>query len=191
VHENTFLVRATTHWRVRPTGFPTIRRRCRACSSTEFHTEGRFRVNANHKQLDVWLLALCAQCGETTKLTVLERAHVRTIDPDLLTAFHDNDASVAAKLLTDPLLARRNDLALDWTDAWRLEMDPVDLPKADILDVSVYFSHRIPLRVSTLIATGLDLSGSEVAKHIALGDIIFDDKLTGRRARDFSFVVRW
>jgi hypothetical protein len=191
VHENTFLVRASTRWRVRPTDFPTIRRRCRACPSMELRTQGRFRVNANHKLLDVWLLALCAQCGETAKLTVMERAHVRSIDPDTLSRFHENDPSIAAKLLADPLLAQRNGIALDWSDAWRLEMDPVELPKADVLAVSVRFTQRIPLRVSTLIATGLDLSGSEVARHIASGVISSDDKLTGRRAHDFSFVVRW
>ena len=191
MHENTFLVRAATRWRVRPTDFPTIRRRCRACPSMEFRTQGRFRVNANHKLLDVWLLALCAQCGETTKLTVLERAHVRTIDPAMLSGFHENDPALAARLLTDPLVARRNDMALDWTDAWTLEMDPVELPKADILDVGVHFTHRIPLRVTTLIATGLELSGSEVARLIAAGGISSGDKLTGRRSSDFGFVVRW
>ncbi|WP_323746207.1 DUF1062 domain-containing protein [Catenulispora pinisilvae] len=191
MHENTFLVRAATRWRVRPTDFPTIRRRCRACPSMEFRTQGRFRVNANHKLLDIWLLALCAQCGETTKLTVLERAHVRTIDPAMLSGFHENDPALAARLLTDPLVARRNDMALDWTDAWTLEMDPVELPKADILDVGVHFTHRIPLRVTTLIATGLELSGSEVARLIAAGGISSGDKLTGRRSGDFGFVVRW
>jgi hypothetical protein len=191
VHENTFLLRASTQWRVRPTDFPTIRRRCRACPSMEFRTQGKFRVNANHKLLDVWLLALCAQCGETTKLTVLERAHVRSIDLEMLSRFHENDASLAAELLADPQLAHRNDVALDWAGAWMLEMDPVELPKADILDVSVRFTHRIPLRVSTLIAAGLEVSGSEVTRLIASGGISSDDKLTGRRARDFSFVVQW
>ena len=189
--ENTFVVRATTHWRVRPTALPTIRRRCRTCPSTEYRTQGRFRVNANHKLLDVWLLALCAQCGETIKLTVMERTHVRSIDPDTLSRFHENDASLAARLLTDPQLPHRNDVALDWSDAWRLDTDPVELPKADVLDVRVEFTHRIPLRVTTVIATGLEMSGSEVAKLIATGGITSDDKLTGRRASDFGFVMRW
>ena len=157
----------------------------------EYRTQGKFRVNANHKLLDVWLLALCAQCGETIKLSVLERAHVRSIDAEMLSGFHENDASLAARLLTDPRLPQRNDMALDWSDAWRLDMDPVELPKADILEVAVEFTHRIPLRVATVIATGLELSNSEVARHIASGAITSGDKLTGRRASDFGFVMRW
>lgn len=191
MHENTFLARASARWRVRPTDFPTIRRRCRACPSTEFQTQGKFRVNANHKLLDVWLLALCAQCGETAKLTVLERANVRSIDPETLRGFHENVPSLAARLLADPQLAQRNGVALDWADAWTLDRDPEELPKADILEVGVRFTQRIPLRVPTLIAAGLGLSASEVTRHIASGVISSDDKLSGRRSHDFSFVVRW
>lgn len=124
MHDNTFPGRATTQWLVRPAGLPAIRRRCRTCPSTEYRTQGRFRVNANHKLLDVWLLALCVQCGQTVKLTVLERVHVRSIEPAMLSGFHDNVPALAAKLLADPQVAHRNDVALDWADAWALEMSP-------------------------------------------------------------------
>lgn len=189
--ENVFAVRASSQWLVRPHALPAIRRRCRACPSTEFRTHGKFRVNANHKVLDIWLLALCAQCGDTVKLTVLERVNVRSIDPATLAAFHDNSVGLAAKLLTEPRVAQRNDIALDWSDAWTLEMEPTVLPKADILDVTVQFTHRIPLRPTTVIATGLGLSRGEVTRHIAAGRLISESKLSGRGAHDFSFVLQW
>ncbi|GAA5192309.1 DUF1062 domain-containing protein [Rugosimonospora acidiphila] len=191
MHENTFLVRATTQWLVRATDFPIIRRRCRTCPSTQYRTHGKFRVNANHKLLDVWLLALCVGCGETVKLTVLERVHVRSIPPTMLDGFHDNAAPLAAKLLADPALAHRNDIALDWTDAWTLELSPVELPKADILEVSVHFGQRIPIGAAALIAMGVKLSRAEVRRRIADGRIVSEHSLTGRRAQDFSFVFRW
>lgn len=191
MHENTFSVRATTRWLVRTTDFPIIRRRCRSCPSTEYGTRGRFRVNANHKLLDVWLLALCVQCDETVKLTVLERVHVRSVEPTLLDGFHDNDPALAEKLLIDPRLAHRNDVVLDWTDAWTLETNPAELPKADVLDVSVRFAQRVPIRLTTLIATGLQLSRAEVTKHIAAGRISSERRLTGRCTRGFEFVYRW
>ncbi|MBW8804160.1 MAG: DUF1062 domain-containing protein [Catenulisporales bacterium] len=184
-------MRAASQWLVRPSALPTIRRRCRNCSSMEYETQGRFRVNANHKLLDVWLLALCSQCGETVKLTVLDRVNVRSIDPTMLDGFHDNSPALAAKLLAQPHVAHRNGVTLDWSEAWTLEMSPVELPKADILDVNVRFAQPIPLRATALIATGLELSRGEVTRLIADGRIASADKLTGRCARDFSFVVRW
>jgi hypothetical protein len=190
VHEDTFLVRATTQWLVRPTDFPTIRRRCRTCPSEEHRTQGKFRVNANRKLLDVWLLARCARCDDTIKLTVLERAPVRSIEPAMLDRFYDNDSALAAELLAGPHLAHRNDVMLDWTEAWTLERTPVELPKADILDVDVRFAQRIPIRLTTLIATGMELSRAEVARRIAAGRVTSDRTLAGRCARDFSFVFR-
>lgn len=190
MHEEFLRVRATTRWLVRATGLPVIRRRCRACPSTSYRTQGRFRVNANHKLLDVWLLALCDRCGETVKLTVLERVPVRSIEPALLDGFHGNLPALAARLLADPALAHRNDVVLDWTDVWTLETDPVVPPCAEVLDVSVHFVHRIPVRPTALIATGLRISRAEVTRYIAAGRICSQRTLAGRCARDFSFVVR-
>jgi len=191
VHEDIFRVRAASRWLVRLSDLPTIRRRCRTCPSTEYRTQGRFRVNANHKRLDVWLLARCVRCDETVKLEVLERVHVRSIEPTMLDGFHDNSPLLASKLLAEPQLARRNDVVLDWTDAWTLEMSPVELPKADVLDVSVHFAQRMPVNLTALLATGLELSRSEVTKRIATGRISSEHKLTGRCVGDFSFVCRW
>ena len=121
---------------------------------------------------------------------MLERATVRSIEPAMLDRFYDNDSALAAELLAEPHLAHRNDVVLDWTDAWRLERTPVELPKADILDVDVRFAQRIPIRLTTLIATGMELSRAEVARRIAVGRITSDRTLTGRCAEEFSFVFR-
>ena len=119
--------RLATQWRVYPTGLPLIRRRCLSCTSERYRAHGKFRVNANHKLLDVWLLALCVGCGQTIKLTVLERVNVRAIDPLTLNRFHDNDVELAAQMLADPGLLRRNGVALDWDDAWALQKTAVDI----------------------------------------------------------------
>jgi hypothetical protein len=86
-------------WIVKPVGLPLIRRRCQACTSDTFRTTGKFRVNANHELLDVWLLALCTQCGATTKITIVERTNVRSVRPDLLDRAHENAPTLAAELL--------------------------------------------------------------------------------------------
>src|SRR6476646_9780141 len=120
-----------------PTCLPLVRRRCHACASESFRTSGKFRVNANHKLIDVWLLALCTVCGETTKLTVMERMNVRSVRPELLDRLHDNDPVLAAELLQEPAVRRRNRIALDWEDAWRLDTGGSDHLDREVIDVSV------------------------------------------------------
>jgi hypothetical protein len=190
VTDNKEVRRLATQWLVCPTGLPLIRRRCLSCTSAQYRAHGKFRVNANHKLLDVWLLALCAGCGETVKLTVLERVHVRTIEPSTLTRFHDNDLELAAKLLADPRVLRRNGVTLDWDGAWTLRKTTADVSEAEVIDTSVRFVQRIPIRLTNLLSVGLDVSRSEVRRLVADGNLSSAHRLTGKSSGDFSFTLR-
>ncbi|GLX36517.1 DUF1062 domain-containing protein [Streptomyces lavendulae] len=177
-------------WVVMPTCLPTVLRRCPACAGDRFRANGKFRVNANHKLLDAWLLVLCASCGDTAKLTVLERTHVRSIRPELLDRMHDNDPGLAAELLQDPALRRRNRIALDWDGAWRLDTGGSDHLDREVLDVSVRFAARIPVRPVRLIAEGCGLSRAEAERLIAQGRLVSAVRLSGRLSGDFTFTLK-
>lgn len=187
---NEILRRLATRWLVYPTGLPLIRRRCLRCPSATHRADGRFRVNANGKLLDVWLLTQCVGCGKTVNLAVLERVHVRSIDPSTLTRLHDNDLELAAKLLEDPGLLRRNGITLDWDGAWALEKATVDISDSEVIDTSVRFVQRIPIRLTTLLSVGLDVSRSEVRRLVADGNLSSTHRLTGKASGDFSFILR-
>ncbi|WP_330305518.1 MULTISPECIES: DUF1062 domain-containing protein [unclassified Streptomyces] len=96
------------NWVVVPTCLPIVLRRCHRCASGRFRPNGKFRVNANHKLLDAWLLALCTGCGDTAKVTVLERVNVRSVRPEVLRLLHGNAPGLAAALLQDPVMRRRD-----------------------------------------------------------------------------------
>jgi hypothetical protein len=189
VTDNRTVRRLATQWLVCPTGLPLIRRPCLSCRSAQYRAHGKFRVNANRKLLDVWLLALCVGCGETVKLTVLERVPVRAIDPSILTRFHDNDFELAAKLLEDPGLLRRNGITLDWDGAWTLQKKTVDVSEAEVIDIPVRFVRRIPIRLTRLLSVGLDVSRSEVRRLVAGGNLSSTHRLTGKSSGDFSFTL--
>ncbi|WP_250037191.1 DUF1062 domain-containing protein [Paractinoplanes maris] len=180
----------STNWTVVPTRLPLVRRRCHACGSERFRADGKFRLNANHKLLDAWLLVLCVRCGETVKLTILERVTVRSVRPELLARLHDNDPRLAAELLQDPIVQRRNRFALDWDDAWRLDTGGSDHRDSEVLDVAVHFLARIPLRPVRLIAEGCDLSRAEVERLIKEGDLVSAVRLGARLSGDFTFTLK-
>jgi hypothetical protein len=182
--------RLSTRWQVRRVGLPLIRRRCLSCRSAQYRPNGKFRINANHKILDVWLLALCTGCGETIKLTVLERVNVRAINPTTLNRFHDNDSELAGTLLEDPGLLRRNAITLDWDSAWTLQKTTVCVADAEVIDTSVHFAQRIPIRLPRLLSVGLEVSRSEVQRLIVSGGLTSTHRLTGKRSDDFSFTFR-
>jgi hypothetical protein len=137
---------------------------CRSDSATT--GEGRFRVNANGKLLDVWLLVRCVSCDRTSKLTVHERAPVRSFDPAELHGYLVNDPELVAARLLDPWLARRNRFTLDWTGAWRLDIPSAWIVEAWPVQVEVVFDDPVPVRPERLIAHGLGLSRNEVLRRI-------------------------
>lgn len=173
-----------------PTCLPTVLRRCHACASERFRANGKFRVNANHKLLDAWLLVLCTACGDTAKLTVLERTHVRSVRPELLDRLHDNDLGLTAELLQNPVVRRRNRIALDWAGAWRLDTGGSDHLDREVIDVSVRFAARIPVRPLRLIAEGCGLSRAEVERLAGEGKLVSAVRLTGRLSGDFTFTLK-
>lgn len=178
------------NWVVIPTCLPLILRRCHACASERFRASGKFRVNANHKLLDAWLLALCTACGETAKLTVLERMNVRCIRPALLDRLHDNDPGLTAELLQDQVVRRRNRIALDWHNAWRLDRaESVPLDR-EVIHVSVRFAAQIPVRPERLIAEGCGLSRAEVERLITEGKLVSAVQLSGKLSTDFTFTLK-
>jgi hypothetical protein len=177
-------------WVVMPTCLPTVLRRCHACASEHFRANGKFRVNANHKLLDAWLLVLCTACGDTAKLTVLERMNVRSVRPELLDRMHDNDPGLAAELLQDAVMRHRNRIALDWDNAWRLDTGGSDHLDREVIDVSVRFAARIPVRPVRLIADGCGLSRAEVERLITEGKLVSAVRLSGKLSGDFTFTLK-
>jgi len=178
------------NWVVMPTCLPLVRRRCHACGAGHFQASGKFRVNAHHKLLDVWLLVLCTGCGDTAKLTVLERANVRSVQPDLLDRLHANDLALTAELLQDPVVRRRNRIALDWAGAWRLDTGGSDHLDREVIDIAVRFAARIPVRPVRLIAEGCGLPRAEVESLITEGRLVSTARLNTRLSDDFTFTLK-
>jgi len=171
-------------WVVRRTRLPLLSLRCVDCRSESATTgEGRFRVNANGKRLDVWLLVRCVSCDRTSKLSVHERVPVRSFDPAELHGYHVNDPELVASRLLDPVLARRNRFTLDWTGAWQLDT-PARLDEARPVLVEVVFDDPVPVRPDRLIAKGLRLSRNEVLRQITC-----DIPLHRPTSQGFAFTV--
>jgi hypothetical protein len=154
-------------WVVRRTRLPLLSLRCPDCRSQSATAgQGRFRINANGKLLDVWLLVRCVSCDRTSKLTVHERVPARFFHSAKLDGYRANEPDLVASVLLDPQLARRNRFTLNWTDAWRLDTPPAWIDEASPVQVPVYFEDPVPVRPDRLIAQGLGLSRAEVLRRI-------------------------
>lgn len=70
--------------------------RCGGCGKKrEFVNSGKFRVNANGKLVDVWLIYRCIKCKHSWNLTIYERRKPTKISSDEYQKFLDNDMELA------------------------------------------------------------------------------------------------
>ncbi|MBO7514741.1 MAG: DUF1062 domain-containing protein [Lachnospiraceae bacterium] len=83
---------------MRPSDHSEIRvfYRCGGCGKKqEFINSCKFRVNANGKSIDVWLIYRCKKCKHSKNLTIYERVRPGKIPADQYERFLDNDMDMA------------------------------------------------------------------------------------------------
>ncbi|MET1028600.1 MAG: DUF1062 domain-containing protein [Dongiaceae bacterium] len=81
---------------------PKIRRHCARCKvSRPFICSGNFRINANGKSLDAWLIYRCERCDCTWNYALHERVPVKEIDAAELNAMMQNDRALADRYAFD------------------------------------------------------------------------------------------
>jgi hypothetical protein len=160
-------------WAVRESGLPTVVKSCMDCSGTRHYPSGKFRVNANGKLLDVWLLLCCAACGRTSKVPVHERVRVQSLEHARRLAYETNEPAMVRELVMSASLAAKNGYRLDWTGTWELETDTpfYSLDDPAPLTVLISFELPAPVRAERLLTLGLGLSRAEVRRMVADGRI--------------------
>lgn len=108
--QSTLLVR----WRIASAAVPRVLLHCPRCERDRFFaSSGRFRVNAQKKRLDAWLIYGCAVCGRTWNFPVFERRQVRDVDSRLLDRLHGNCAALAAERGSDLVALLRHVRAVE------------------------------------------------------------------------------
>lgn len=159
---------------------------CARCGTHRaFASSGRFRLNANGKRLDAWLIYRCIMCGQTWNRTVFERRARNTIDPALLEALQRNDAALARKTARDVTGIKRwergdGDASISIARAFAS-------PRVEDADRLVIVM-RVPaslrgIRSDRVLALGLGLSRGAVAKLARAGRMAFEPETASALAR--------
>ena len=89
-------------WTIQPRTAPRPWVTCNRCHAIKpFASSGKFRLNANGRQLDAWLIYRCADCESTWNRPIFERRHVKDIDPAALQSLQSNDMELVRSIAFD------------------------------------------------------------------------------------------
>ncbi len=86
----------TIHWNIVFSGTPEILRYCKGCRKKQsFFSSGLFRINAQQKNLDVWLIHRCHKCDEVWNMAVHSRVNTGALQQDIYEGYLSNDPDLA------------------------------------------------------------------------------------------------
>lgn len=151
---------------------PNLKRKCNRCDCDSFYCSNKFRINAQKKNLDVWLIYRCMECDSTYNLTILSRTKPELTDKDLFEKFAENDEVTAWKYAFSLENIRKNSVELDYNSIeYEIQHDNVSIK--DILatdDEFVTFKiqtcFEFGLKLSSVIRTCLGLSANRFNKMV-------------------------
>ena len=173
-------------WIIEPTESPTVKKNCPKCGEkTNFINSKKFRVNANGKQLDIWLIYNCEHCKSNWNMTLYERINPKSIEPELYEKFLANDEELAETIGFDRTVHTKNKSELIFSqDNYKVKIRELEektlMPEKE--EITVRCDYPISLRMDKLIADTLGLSRSQVKQQFV------DSALLKSKVKDgFSF----
>lgn len=156
-------------WIVSAIELPRIRRRCPGCRAPRhFDCSHRFRVNANGRRIDAWLIYNCERCKDRLNAPVLERVPVASIDPARLSSLERNDPGAVRESAFDlAVLGRCGGEVIVPGFAITRRDDGLEVIVVELAD-------PIRVRLDRLLARGLGLSRRAVSERLDRGELSID-----------------
>lgn len=155
---------------------PAVLRYCKKCGKkTEYLSSGEFRVNAQQKALDIWLIYKCNRCNTTWNSTIYSRVSPQRIGTDLLERFHSNDESLAMQYAMDVSLLHRNGVEIKMP-AYVITGEDVSLDKP--VSIKIQSKYLLPLKLSSILRTKLGLTQRE------FDTLVLNKRIMGNTGQD-------
>lgn len=171
----------TIVWEVTVLSPPDATRHCKRCGGKTAHrSSGLFRVNAQQKALDIWLVYRCAFCKSTWNLPLFSRISPKSIHPDLLRRLMENDGELACRYAMDTGLLKRNG-AEPGPPVYDVRGEGID-PAQDVR-VRLACRHPAEVRVAGIIRKKLSLSKRAFDALVAGGAVALENGADIHRCR--------
>lgn len=143
-------------WNIQCESSPSVIRYCKKCGKkTEYISSGQFRVNAQRKYLDIWLIYKCEKCNTTWNSTIYSRINPKNIDGSLLEKFHNNDETLSKEYEMNTELLQRNGAEVQYP-VYKISGE--DFTSNEPIELKIRSDYYLPVKVSAILKDKLKLS---------------------------------
>ncbi|MEI9417050.1 DUF1062 domain-containing protein [Mesorhizobium sp. Cs1321R2N1] len=153
------------HWTIAPEIAPRPLINCNRCGCVKAYCcSGKFRVNANGKRIDVWLIYRCVDCDNSWNFGIFERCTRRDIAPALLAALGSNDPALVRSHAFDIVALRKQVGRVEEFPDAAVRKQVIGEMKEDATALELRLGLEIPvsLRLDRLLANELRISRSRL-----------------------------
>jgi hypothetical protein len=166
----------TVHWTLTPRVPPQPWIVCGGCGGLRpFEASGRFRLNANGKKLDAWLIYKCRTCGATWNRPLFERRAVRDLAPEILEALHANDPARIRAHAFDLAGLKRHARRVDtFADHDLVKTGPLAPEGWTALEIALTVTDPVAVRLDRLLASELAIPRARLAVLASSGGLRVD-----------------
>lgn len=160
-------------WKIEVKNTPTLKRKCNHCSCNKFYCSDKFRVNAQKRNIDVWLIYRCIECDSTYNLTIFSRTKPELMKKDLFYKFSENDENTAYEYAFSTEIGRKNSVEIDWSSVeYEIQHDNISIDSLlDTDDETIAFKIQMPfefgLKLSTIVRSCLGISANLLERIIS------------------------
>lgn len=169
------------HWDLLVPEPPAVLHYCKKCGTkTKFHSSGLFRINAQRKALDIWLIYRCHTCDTTWNFTIASRIRPDRLDKRLLERFHRNDRALALQHACDTAKLQQNGAL---PDPFHITVTgPVPEMQQDA-ELHLHTTFPVPFKPSAVLHQKLKLSHRVLEQLEESGQLVCTDGRPLKRTR--------
>lgn len=165
-------------WVIEPQNVPKLIKHCSKCGcDATFSNSYKFRVNANGKALDIWMIYNCETCKTSYNLTIFERINPQSLENCELEAFMSNASTQIERVSFDMGLYKKNKVTPCYEHIeYRLIKEKIQ-STSDKREITLETNVDLPLRLDKFLCKELLLSRSHLKKQVESGFIGFDTEV--------------
>lgn len=157
-------------WNVEYLSLPLVIKYCKKCGSeAKFICSEKFRVNAQKKALDIWLIYKCCGCDNTWNARIYEHITAQALGKKILEDFYSNNFSLVKKYAMDAEFLYNNGITAICLPEYLVKGEDFSLDETVELEIKSRFA--LPLKAASVIRNKMGLTQNEYLQMIGSGKI--------------------